>query len=76
MRNELQTSVGLRIKELRELHSSSQEQFANHIGMDRSYLASIETGSRNVTLMNLNKIANGFDISLAKFFEGVPRYIP
>lgn len=61
---------------MRELHSFSQEQFANHIGMDRSYLASIETGSRNVTLMNLNKIANGFGISLAKFFEGVPRYIP
>lgn len=76
MRNELQTSVGLRIKELRELHAVSQEQFAHHIGMNRSYLASIETGSRNITLMNLNKIANGFDISLEKFFEGVPRYIP
>lgn len=76
MRNELQTSVGLRIKELRESHHVSQEQFAHRIGMDRSYLASIETGSRNVTLMNLNKIANGFNISLAKFFEDVPRYIP
>lgn len=76
MRNELQTSVGLRIKELRELHAVSQEQFAHRISMDRSYLASIETGSRNITLMNLNKIANGFDISLEKFFEGVPRYIP
>lgn len=39
--------------------------------MDRTYLASIEVGSRNVTLMNLAKIARGFDLSLSEFFEGI-----
>ncbi|WP_345740139.1 helix-turn-helix domain-containing protein [Eggerthella sinensis] len=76
MRNTLQTKVGLRIKDLRAVHDVSQERFANKIGMDRTYLASIEVGQRNVTLQNLAKIANGFDMTLSEFFEGIPRIDP
>ena len=65
MRNILQIKVGLRIKDLRAVHDVSQERFANKIGMDRTYLASIEVGQRNVTLQNLAKIANGFDMTLS-----------
>ena len=54
----------------------SQERFALKIGMDRTYLASIEVGGRNVTLQNLAKIANGFDMTLSEFFEGIPRIDP
>ena len=57
MGNQLQINVGLRIKELRAEKDISQEKFALKIGMDRTYLASIEVGQRNVTLQNLNKIA-------------------
>lgn len=46
MRNILQIKVGLRIKDLRAVHDVSQERFANKIGMDRTYLASIEVGQR------------------------------
>ena len=49
----------------------SQEQFANRIDMDRSYYASIEVGRRNVSLSNLSKIANGFNISIAALMTGV-----
>ena len=76
MRNILQIKVGLRIKDLRAVHDVSQERFANKIGMDRTYLASIEVGQRNVTLQNLAKIANGFDMTLSEFFEGIPRVDP
>lgn len=41
------------------------------IGMDRSYYASIETGTRNVTLINMGKIARGFGVSLAELLVGV-----
>lgn len=75
MRNILQIKVGLRIKDLRAVHDVSQ-RFANKIGMDRTYLASIEVGQRNVTLQNLAKIANGFDMTLSEFFEGIPRVDP
>ena len=76
MRNTLQTKVGLRIKDLRAINDVSQERFANKIGMDLTYLASIEVGQRNVTLQNLAKIANGFDMTLSEFFEGIPRIDP
>ena len=76
MRNLLQTKVGLRIKDLRAAAGLSQERFALKIGMDRTYLASLEVGGRNVTLQNLAKIANGFDMTLSEFFEGIPRIDP
>lgn len=69
MENYLQIQVGMRFKDLRDCEGVSRENFALRIGMDRSYLASIETGRRNVTLLNLTKIARGFEISLADFFE-------
>lgn len=76
MRNLLQIKVGLRIKDLRTAEGLSQERFALRIGMDRTYLASIEVGQRNITLLNLAKIANGFDMTLSEFFEGIPRINP
>lgn len=67
----LQRSFGLRCKELRSKSGYSQVQFANRIGMDRSYYASIEVGRRNVSLSNLKKIADGFQISIAELMRGV-----
>ncbi|MDB1852930.1 helix-turn-helix domain-containing protein [Collinsella aerofaciens] len=67
----LQKSFGLRCKEFRAGLGCSQEQFANLIEMDRSYYASIEVGRRNVSLSNLKKIADGFQISIAELMRGV-----
>lgn len=67
----LQRSFGLRCKELRADTGYSQEQFAHHIEMDRSYYASIEVGRRNVSLSNLNKIAKGFNITISELLSGV-----
>ncbi len=67
----LQIQVGHRIKNLREAEGVSQETFAPRIGMNRSYLASIETSRRNLTLQNLAKIAQGFGITLSQFLEGI-----
>ena len=67
----LQKSFGMRCKELRAGLGYSQEQFANLIEMDRSYYASIEVGRRNVSLSNLSKIADGFNISIAALMTGV-----
>lgn len=47
------------------------EQFANLIEMDRSYYASIEVGRRNVSLSNLKKIADGFQITISELMRGI-----
>ena len=71
MGNELQQSLGLRVKTLRMKTGLSQEKYALLIGMDRTYLASIESGRRNVTIQNLKKIATGFNMKLSELLKGV-----
>ena len=67
----IQIEFGKRIKELREDSGLSQEKFSLKIGMDRTYYASVESGKRNISLKNIEKIANGFDISIAQLFAKI-----
>lgn len=62
---------GERIRELRIQRNMSQEKFALHIDMDRTYLASVESGKRNISLENISKIAEGFGITLEELFKGI-----
>lgn len=62
---------GERVKDLRKNIGLSQEKFALKINMDRTYLASVEAGKRNISLRNIEKIADGFDMSISELFEGV-----
>lgn len=67
----IKEALGMRIRELRNKTGLSQEQFALLIDMDRTYLASVESGKRNISLENIKKIADGFGISLSELFDGV-----
>lgn len=67
----IKEKVGNRIKELRQETGLSQEKFSLKIGMDRTYFASVEAGKRNISIINLEKIANGLNISLSELFKGV-----
>ena len=53
---------GNRIKQLRLSKGLSQEKFAISIDMDRTYYASVEKGKRNISIVNIEKIAKGLDI--------------
>ena len=44
-------------------------ELAEKLGLDRSYLADIERGHRNVSLVNLHLIAMGFDLTLSRLFS-------
>lgn len=65
----IQQDFGLACKHFRELANLSQEKFALKIGMDRTYYASVEAGKRNISINNIKKIANGFDISISTLFD-------
>lgn len=62
---------GNRVRELRIQANLSQEKFALLIEMDRTYLASVENGKRNISLENIAKIADGFHITIEELFKGV-----
>lgn len=69
----IQKKFGLAIKKLREETGLSQEKFALSIGMDRTYYASVEAGKRNISLQNIYKIAEGFNISVSALFVVVEK---
>ena len=65
----IQIEFGKRIKKLSNETGLSQEKFALKIGMDRTYYASVESGKRNISLQNIEKIANGFGIPISQLFS-------
>lgn len=65
------TALGKRIKELRTKKGISQEKFALDIEMDRTYLASVEAGRRNISILNIKKIADGLGVTLSELFAGL-----
>ncbi|MBS7213174.1 MAG: helix-turn-helix transcriptional regulator [Megamonas funiformis] len=65
----IRKKLGQRIKEKRLQLGLSQEKFALSINMDRTYFASIEKGKRNISILNIEKIAKGLNISLSELFQ-------
>lgn len=63
--------IGKKIQVLRKEIGLSQEKFALKIDMDRTYLASVEAGNRNISIKNLKKIIDGLNISLSEFFQQI-----
>ncbi len=54
--------LGLNLKKLREEQGFSQESFADHCGLHRTYISGIERGVRNPTVIILEKIAKGLKV--------------
>ena len=65
----IRKKLGQRIKEKRLQLGLSQEKFALSINMDRTYFASVEKGQRNISILNIEKIAKGLNISLSELFQ-------
>ena len=66
---EIKTKLGLRIKALREMVNMSQKDLAYSADLDRSYIASVESGKRNVSIVNIEKIATALGVSVKEFFN-------
>lgn len=66
---DIKLKIGQRIKELREKAEMSQKDLAYTADLDRSYIASIENGQRNVSIVNIEKISNALNVTLKEFFN-------
>lgn len=67
----IKQKVGSRIRELRNNAGLSQEKLALAANLDRTYIASVESGKRNISIVNLEKIANALNCTLAIFFQNL-----
>ena len=62
---------GRAVRSRREKLGVSQEEFADMCGLDRTYVGGVERGERNLSLINIEKIAQTFKVSLSDLFRGV-----
>ena len=61
---------GKKVRELRRRKDLSQEEFAELAGLDRSYIGGVERGERNISLLNILKIAVALEVPAARLLEG------
>ena len=62
-------AFGLRVKQLRLGKNLSQEKLAQICDLDRTYISGIERGTRNVSLLNIAKVADALDVSLSELLQ-------
>ena len=60
---------GRRVREICQKKNISQEKLAFKVEMHRTYIGGIERGERNVSLINIIKIAKALDVESGEFFE-------
>jgi transcriptional regulator with XRE-family HTH domain len=68
---DIRVRFGRAIRRLREEQEINQEEAAERCGLHRTYYSGIERGVRNVSLVNIEKVAKGLRTSLPKLFERV-----
>ena len=61
--------VGKRVKDLRNKLGISQEELADIAQLDRTYITSVECGRRNISIVNIEKLAKALNVSLSEFFD-------
>jgi transcriptional regulator with XRE-family HTH domain len=68
---DIRIRFGRAIRRIREEQEINQEEAAERCGLHRTYYSGIERGVRNVSLVNVEKVAKGLKTSLPKLFERV-----
>ncbi|HSW69782.1 MAG TPA: helix-turn-helix transcriptional regulator [Gammaproteobacteria bacterium] len=63
--------IGKRIRELRKEKGFSQENFAHEVGLDRTYMGSVERGERNIAAINIIRIAKALKVEVGELFPSV-----
>lgn len=66
--SQLQKRFGERVRELRKQKGFSQEDLALACDLDRTYIGGVERGERNISLVNIHKLANALGVSPRELF--------
>lgn len=67
---DIRLEFGQRVKELRSRSGMSQEMLAYLAELDRTYISGVERGERNISIVNIKKIASALRVSVAFLFSG------
>lgn len=62
---------GRRVREIRKEKGLSQEELSFKANLHRTYIGMIERAEKNITLINIEKIANALNVEIKVLFDGV-----
>jgi transcriptional regulator with XRE-family HTH domain len=65
---QIQKAFGERVRELRKKRGLSQEGLALACDLDRTYIGGVERGERNISIVNIHKIAEALGVSKRELF--------
>jgi transcriptional regulator with XRE-family HTH domain len=60
---------GLRVRYFRKKRRLSQEDLAAEAGLDRTYVGGVERGERNISLLNISKLARALGVPMAELLK-------
>lgn len=65
---DIRERFGYAVRTQRESLNLTQEEFAERAGIHRTYLSDIERGSRNPSLINIERLATALELKLSGLF--------
>jgi transcriptional regulator with XRE-family HTH domain len=71
VRPDVRERFGDAVRTRREELGMTQEDLAEKAGIHRTYLSDVERGTRNLSLVNIERLAAALSISMSKLFESV-----
>lgn len=75
MEDRLKIAFGTAMRKYREAAGLSQEEFARRAGVHRTYVGDVERGERNVSIVNMARIASALEIPLSRLIREMEKYL-
>ena len=66
-------AFGGAVRRLRRERGWSQEEFADRVGVHRTYMGAIERGEQNLSLVNVGRVAAALQMSLSALMAEAER---
>lgn len=67
--SEILIKFGERVRDLRKQKDISQEELAHKADLHRTYIGMIERAEKNLTLLNIERIAKALEVNISELFK-------
>ncbi len=71
MKKAILVKFGKKIREVRVKRGLSQEALADIANVHRTYIGMVERAEKNITLLNIQKLAKALKIDIRELFDGI-----
>ena len=67
--NEFKVAFGRAVRRFRLSRKFSQEELADLADIHRTYIGDVERGTRNISLVNMSRIAHALEVPLSRIIS-------